>query len=421
MKILLLLVFSLLLTACGGGGDDVFVETTQSSAVSASAGQASLVELSSSVPLEGDPSQTGDSVHTSVGPQEGSGASAGADTTSAEQTVSTTQLSSEESRTSSESSAEPDTLENRKSELRSAIARQEKKPNELGELPIVLYHHIGGEDSLYYRSVASFRKDLQALYDRGYRAVPIADYIESRFDLPAGTTPVVLTFDDGTISHFKAARDADGNLIPDPNCAVGVLDAFCREHPDFGRHAVFYINRGAFAEPEHLEWKLRYLQENGYEIGNHTYGHTALDGLDAQGMQEAIGRNANLYAAVLPELRMTSLAYPYGNKPRPENVSLVFEGEFEGRRYAHGIGLIAGWCPTRPLYAAEMRADVVHRVQGGVGSQQLDWWLAYLDQHPEKRFISDGDPEVISIPERLLHELDESRVDAERLLIYPEE
>lgn len=294
------------------------------------------------------------------------------------------------------------------------------RPNELGELLIVLYHHIGGEDSLYYRSVASFKKDLQNLYEKGYRLISIEDYINSNYDIPAGTTPVVLTFDDGPLSHFEVAFDAEGNPYPHPDCAVGILDAFYKEHPDFGRHAVFYINGGAFHQPAHLEWKLKYLYENGYEIGNHTLNHAALDSLDGEGIQRELGKNENFYRHLVPDLRMISVAYPFGNRPRAEHRHLVLNGEYEGEKYEYQIGIIAGWCPTKPLYSRKMHPLEVYRVQGGVNAQQLDWWLALLDREPQRRFVSDGIPGMIFVPESLEEELDMELVGEDRVFFYEE-
>ncbi|MDO4754697.1 MAG: polysaccharide deacetylase family protein, partial [Bacillota bacterium] len=303
-------------------------------------------------------------------------------------------------------------------DLKRGIDTKKIKPNELGEVLIILYHHIGGEDSLYYRSVSSFRKDLQNLYDRGYRLVSVEDYIHSTYDIPAGTTPVILTFDDGSASHFKVIKDEKGNLLPDPHCAVGIIDAFYKQHPDFGRHAVFYINDGAFGEPQYLEWKLKYLHENGYEIGNHTLSHTALDTLNAEGIRFELGKNANLYSEVYPELKMTSVAYPYGNRPRKEHLAIALNGEYEGLQYEYKIGIIAGWCPVKPLYANATDLAGIYRVQGGINQYQLDWWLNLLDNEPERRFVSDGVSEVISIPKALETELDAGRVAPERLYLY---
>lgn len=292
------------------------------------------------------------------------------------------------------------------------------RPNELGELLIILYHHIGGEDSLYYRSVSSFRKDLQSLYDKGYRLISMEDYINSSFHLPLGTTPAILTFDDGAPSHFKVAFDSEGNPIPDPDCAVGIIDAFCREHPDFGRHAVFYLNFNAFREPSHLAWKLKYLYDNGYEIGNHTLNHTALDTTDSAGIQLELGKNDYFYQDIFSDIKMTSVAYPYGNRPKPESRRHILNGDFEGRKYEYKIGLIAGWCPTKPLYSKEMDPLEVYRVQGGVNSQQLDWWLELLEREPHRKFISDGIPEMTFIPKSLESDVNSDMIHSDGLVIY---
>lgn len=298
--------------------------------------------------------------------------------------------------------------------------RIRKRPNELGELLIVLYHHIGGEDSLYYRSTASFKKDLKALYDKGYRSVSMEDFIRSSYDIPIGTTPVILTFDDGALSHFKAAVDAEGNPYPDPDCAVGILDAFSKEYPDFGRHAIFYINANAFHEPEYLAWKLKYLHENGYEIGNHTLTHSSLDIMDGVGIQKELGENVKLYQDIFPDIKMTSVAYPYGNRPKKELLPLVLEGKYNGSEYKHEIGLIASWCPTKPLYSKEMNPLEVYRVQGGVNAQQLDWWMDLLEREPWRRFISDGLPDRIFIPKSLESELSSDILHSGRIFVYEE-
>ena len=61
--------------------------------------------------------------------------------------------------------------------------------------------------------------------------------------VPAGKTPVVLTFDDST--QFQFSYDARGNIKPDT--AVGILLEFQREHPGFPLAGTFYVNREPFA------------------------------------------------------------------------------------------------------------------------------------------------------------------------------
>ena len=112
------------------------------------------------------------------------------------------------------------------------------KVNELGKIMILMYHDIGEPEDIWVRTPENFRKDLQTLYDKGYRAISMKDYIEGNIDTPPGTTPVVITFDDGTKGQFNIL-DEDGEFVINPDSAVGILEEFNKEHPDFGLKATF--------------------------------------------------------------------------------------------------------------------------------------------------------------------------------------
>ena len=77
------------------------------------------------------------------------------------------------------------------------------KPNELGDIIILMYHEIGSPEGEWRRTPENFRRDLQTLYGLGYRAVSLQDVVNGRIDIPAGTSPVVLTFDDGNKGNFN--------------------------------------------------------------------------------------------------------------------------------------------------------------------------------------------------------------------------
>src|SRR5439155_12204808 len=78
-------------------------------------------------------------------------------------------------------------------------------PNELGRIPVLEYHIIGGDkNSLYTRTAASFRADLEDVYKRGYRPITIAELLDKNFrDVPAGMSPVVFVFDDASAEQFS--------------------------------------------------------------------------------------------------------------------------------------------------------------------------------------------------------------------------
>ena len=80
-----------------------------------------------------------------------------------------------------------------------------------------MYHRIGDEEDTWVRTPDNFRADLQRFYDAGYRLVSLTDVYNNNIDIPAGTSPLVLTFDDGTTCHFRWLKE-DGELVVDPDC-----------------------------------------------------------------------------------------------------------------------------------------------------------------------------------------------------------
>ncbi|MEO7711807.1 MAG: hypothetical protein ABIV10_02680, partial [Gemmatimonadaceae bacterium] len=65
-----------------------------------------------------------------------------------------------------------------------------------GRIPVLEYHVIGGEkNTLYTRTVASYRSDLDSAYKLGYRPITMAQMLDKDFrDVPAGMSPVVVVF-----------------------------------------------------------------------------------------------------------------------------------------------------------------------------------------------------------------------------------
>src|SRR2546421_7812 len=67
--------------------------------------------------------------------------------------------------------------------------------NHEGRIPVLEYHLIGDKDSRWGRSRENFRKDLELLYDRGYRPMTVGQMLAKDFSaIPAGKSPVIFTF-----------------------------------------------------------------------------------------------------------------------------------------------------------------------------------------------------------------------------------
>lgn len=271
--------------------------------------------------------------------------------------------------------------------------------NELGRVMILEYHKIDYPEHRWTRTPENFRRDLETLYVRGYRLINLNEVLDGRIATPAGTTPVVLTFDDSSPGQFRYVR-RNGTVEIDPKSGIGVLEAFIAQRPDFGRAATFYVLPGAskpnrlFDQPEHEASKLQYLVSRGYEIGNHTLWHANLGKYDETMVRGQIAGAQQWIQRHVPDYRIRSLALPHGVYPR--DVGWALRGEAKGVAYRHdAILMVAGGAAPSP-FAKGFDPTRLPRIQAI--DQDLGHWLAYFEKNPKERFVSDGDPATVTIP-----------------------
>ena len=271
--------------------------------------------------------------------------------------------------------------------------------NELGRVMILEYHKIDYPEERWTRTPENFRRDLETLYARGYRLQSLNGLIEGRITVPAGTTPVVLTFDDSSAGQFRYV-DRNGTLEIDPKSGVGVLEAFIREKPDFGRAATFFVLPGAkapnnlFNQPEHEGRKLRWLVEQGYELGNHTLWHANLGKYDEATVRQQLAEAQVWVQRHVPEYRFRSLALPHGVYPK--EVGWALTGTAKGTSYRHeAILMVAGGAAPSPFAKT---FDPVHLPRIQAVEQDLRYWLNHFDRTPADRFISDGSSDTVTVP-----------------------
>lgn len=300
------------------------------------------------------------------------------------------------------------------------INLQEIKPNEAGQIMIVMYHSLGKEEKDYVRTIENFKEDLRLLYEKGYRLISLKDFIENNIDIEAGKTPVVLTFDDGNETDFNIIEE-NGIKKIDPDCVIGILEEFNKEHPDFGLEATFFINGGnnPFAQKELLQYKLNYIIEKGMDIGNHSYYHENLAKLSKEDIQKTLAKNVKFIKQYLPDYKMNTLALPFGTRPKDEDKrKYLYNGSFEGIEYENIGALAVGWRPEYPAIHKKFDPKYIHRVHGSSEKFGIRFWLEDFDKRPEKRYISDGDKDTITIPENMLNMIDEIKIDNKKLRVY---
>jgi hypothetical protein len=211
-------------------------------------------------------------------------------------------------------------------------------PNEMGRIMVLEYHLITDHNGDYARERGQFRKDLELLYDRGYRPVNMSDVLDKNLNLPKGLSPVVFTFDDASPEQFSYINN-NGKLEIDPNSGVGIWLDFKKTHPDWNNKAVYCLLSGAQAghnffgdrgiKGQLSNWrfqKVKWLADNGFELCDHTLWHAQLSKYPDAFVQEQIARNALAIDSAVPGYKIRSMALPQGLWPK--NRALASRGSW---------------------------------------------------------------------------------------------
>lgn len=209
-----------------------------------------------------------------------------------------------------------------------AIAQGVRPANEMGRVPILEYHLIADKDSRWGRSAEHFRHDLELLYARGYRPITVAQLVDKKIEIPAGTSPVVFTFDDASPGQFRYI-EKNGQVEIDPKSGIGIWLDFHRKHPDWGNRATFCLLSGAAAghaffgekgiEGQKTEWrfkKVKFLADQGFELCGHTLWHANLAKYSDVVVQEQIARGVLAIDSAVAGYKVRTLALPLGIWPK---------------------------------------------------------------------------------------------------------
>src|SRR6056297_4368120 len=300
----------------------------------------------------------------------------------------------------------------------------ELNPNELGRVMVLMLHSIGDEDGVWEISTDSFRKDLQYLHNNDYYLVSLKDFVEGNMDVPAGKTPVVLTFDDGLKNNFNVIEE-DGELIIDPDSAVGIMEEFKNNNPEFNSTATFYLfGTNPFRQKKHLDFKLNYLVENGYDVGNHTYDHAFLNKIkNKEEILFQLGEQEKFINEFIPEYEINTLSLPYGLRPDEDLEKYLIRGEYEGLKYEH-IGILD--VGSNPSYSwADKRFNFKEipriRVSRTDEYQESEEWYEYFEMNYDLRYISDGVKDILTVPEDMREYIDEEKIRGKEINIYNRE
>ena len=300
------------------------------------------------------------------------------------------------------------------------------KPNESGKIMVVMFHNFieayKSGDKDYTTTFDSFRNLLQTLYDKGYRLINVNDYLSNNIVVPAGFVPMMFAFDDGTAGQFNLVEE-NGKLVANKQSAVGIMEEFNKQHPDFGLKGTFYVNLGGtpFAGKGTTAERLKYLIDEGFEIGNHTLNHIDLkQAKTAEKVQEEVGGNQKKMEELVPGYKMKTLALPLGNTTKDESLrQYIGKGVYQGVAYENSAIMLVGAEPALPSTSSKFNPMLTPRVRAtGIAPvlMDLDWYLGKTTRDSE--YVSDGDPNTITVPVAKESKIDKTRLEGKTLNTY---
>jgi polysaccharide deacetylase len=284
-------------------------------------------------------------------------------------------------------------------------------PNEMGRIMVLEYHLITDRNSDYARERGQFRKDLELLYDRGYRPVNMSDVLDKKLNLPRGLSPVVMVFDDASPEQFRYI-EKNGKLEIDPTSGMGIWLDFKKTHPEWSNKAVYCLLSGASAghnffgdrgiQGQKSNWrfqKVKWLAANGFELCDHTLWHAQLSKYPDGFVQEQIARNALAIDSAVPGYKIRSMALPQGLWPK--NRALASKGSWTNPKTGKVVSYdwpvvfeVAGG-PMRSPYDPAFNPGKTPRIQ--VIGNAIESMINKLEQSGNM-YISDGDPSVVARP-----------------------
>jgi hypothetical protein len=271
------------------------------------------------------------------------------------------------------------------------------KANELGVVPVLMYHQVlANPKGVYDQTPAQLKAELTRLYRQGYRTVTAADFVAGRIDVPAGKSPMVLTFDDSTTSQYA---ELPGGAV-DPRSALGILLAVGKANGEEHPVATFYVNEDPFAG--HDEY-LKKLHDLGMEIGDHTLTHANLKHLSDAGAQAEIAGDLALIRKDVPGIQVTTMALPLGI--HPANKALAAKGSAGGTSYDFQGVMLVGAGPAPSPYNVKFKPTGIPRLLSGHDKSLFFGATYWLNRIGTTRYVSDGDPEHVSFPKAMAGKL----------------
>jgi peptidoglycan/xylan/chitin deacetylase (PgdA/CDA1 family) len=300
--------------------------------------------------------------------------------------------------------------------------------NELGRIPVLMYHaFVFDEENTdeWTLTFDQFRAQLDWLVANDFTMVGLNSIINRDFDVPAGRKPVVLTFDDASGGQYRL-QAADGGYEVHPDTALAILEEYKQEYPEFAGPAFFAVlPNWCFiypddTDPSTCDERLQWLVDNGYEVGNHTMDHQDLTDVTIDEFKYQIHGPTEWFAERIsgPNNLADVLVLPFGAYPDQDDFrALLFDGFWlDGEYFVPTLVLEVWGGPTRSPFHLEW-STAISRYNT---EPSVFWeWADIIESGEVELFVSDGDADIVTVPEGWEGALDQDRIleDGRRIII----
>jgi hypothetical protein len=163
--------------------------------------------------------------------------------------------------------------------------------------------------------------------------------------------------------------------------------------------------------------KLRFLVRHGYEVANHTVSHRSLADLGGDTLRWEMAEAVRGIRRLTPRATMDTLALPYGAAPKDRKLwPILAYGRDQGTVYRNRCILLASGGPAAPFLHRTFDYLQVPRIEPEPGN--VERWIEQLNEGGTMAgFVSDGKPDIATIPRSRLADLNRERLKRTRLVI----